>query len=249
MSLPRTKPVLTGARKHLIEAVLARIFEWRDYLGKPGIDPRVLAAIAATPRELFVPRRLSSLAYLDQPLDIGSGQRISGPSVIAVMTDLLELRPHHRVLEVGTGCGYQTAVLSRLAGAVYTVELLPELAVDAIVRLQRLGHANIAFRNGDGAEGWPAHAPFDRIILTAAAREVPQALFDQLRPGGRLVAPVGPPGPEGQTLALYLKDRQGRMAEERVMPVRFVPMVRPRRTAPVPASDIIILPRRKAAGR
>src|SRR3546814_864344 len=174
--LPQKKPLLSVDQRHLIEAIIKQVFDWQDGLGKPARGPRVMAAIAATPREAFVPRHLEEMAHLDEALDIEDGQRISQPSIVAVMTDLLDVRPGHRVLEIGTGCGYQTAILSRLANAVYSVEILPALAVGAVVRLERLGLDNVAVRNGDGAAGWQVHAPFDRIILTAAPAAVPEAL-------------------------------------------------------------------------
>ncbi|HSK41883.1 MAG TPA: protein-L-isoaspartate(D-aspartate) O-methyltransferase [Arenibaculum sp.] len=223
-------PVLVGSRRILIENIIRQVGDWRDRLGKGVLDSRALAALASVPRNEFIPRRLEELAYVDRPLDIGCGQTITQPSVVAVMTDLLEPRPTDRVLEIGTGCGYQTAVLSVLAGAVYTVEILPEVAADTALRLARLGYTNVAIRNGDRRHGWEQHAPFDAIILTAAPMVVPKSLLDQLKPGGRLVAPVGPSRPvptdavSGQRLGLMRMKISGGVTERRLLPVNFPPL-------------------------
>lgn len=228
-STRRKAPVLVGSRRILIESIIRQVGDWRDRLGKGMLDARALAALASVPRDAFVPRHLAELAYIDRPLDIGYGQTITQPSVVAVMTDLLELRPTDRVLEIGTGCGYQTAVLSVLADAVYTVEILPEVAADTALRLARLGYTNVAIRNGDGRQGWAQHAPFDAIILTAAPAAVPRSLLDQLKPGGRLVAPVGPSLPGAgagsrQRLVLMCRKQSGGVTERRSLPVNFPPL-------------------------
>jgi protein-L-isoaspartate(D-aspartate) O-methyltransferase len=186
--------------------------------------PDVLVAMRAVPRHLFVPPEIRSAAYEDLALPIGYGQSISQPVIVGLMTELLEPHRSHRVLEIGTGSGYQAAVLSRVVKQVYTIEIIAELANAARVRLESLGYGNITVRAGDGYEGWPEAAPFDRIILTSAPPQVPEALVDQLKPGGRLVAPVGH-SPFNQDLIVLDKDELGRTKQRSVIPVRFVPMV------------------------
>jgi len=186
-------------------------------------DRRVLAAVERVPREAFVPPELRHVAEADAPLPIGSGQTISQPYVVAYMTAALQLGGDERVLEVGTGSGYQTAVLAGLAREVFTVEILPELAAAARERLAALDCHNVRFRVGDGGLGWPEEAPFDRILVTAAAPAVPPALLDQLAPGGRLILPVGPPHGE-QRLELHRREPDGRVEAELLAEVRFVPL-------------------------
>lgn len=196
----------------------------RTQLMARGIgDRRVLAAMARVPREWFVPPTLKRAAYDDRPLPIGNGQTISQPYVVGWMTAHLAPRRRDRVLEVGTGSGYQTAVLARLAAKVFTTERLPDLLVEAEERFRRLGITTIATRLGDGATGWPEHAPFDAIIVTAAAPAVPQPLVDQLGPRGRLVIPVGEPAE--QELVIVTRSRGGEVNERRVGGVRFVPLI------------------------
>jgi protein-L-isoaspartate(D-aspartate) O-methyltransferase len=185
-------------------------------------DSRVLAALAAEPRHLFVPPEQTAAAYDDTPLPIGFGQTISQPYIVAYMTEALNVMPGHRVLEIGTGSGYQAAVLARLAKAVYTVEIVPALADRARQTLRELGHDNTWVRTGDGYAGWPEHAPFDRIIVTAAPDRVPQPLVDQLAVGGRLIAPVGT---FDQQLVILTKTPAG-ITSRTTLPVRFVPLVR-----------------------
>jgi protein-L-isoaspartate(D-aspartate) O-methyltransferase len=185
-------------------------------------NPAVLEVMRSTPRHLFVPESLRGHAYDDSPLPIGLGQTISQPYIVASMTELLGPQPHHRVLEIGTGSGYQAAVLSPLVSHVYTMEVVPALGLMARELLQRLGYRNITVRVGDGYQGWPEAAPFDRIILTAAPPEVPRALVSQLKNGGRLVAPVGR---EWQELVVIDKDGNGKISERIQYGVRFVPMV------------------------
>ena len=194
-------------------------------LRRRGIsDQAVLRAMEEVPRENFVAAGFVESAYADQALPIECGQTISQPYVVAYMTEQLALRPHHRVLEVGTGSGYQAAVLSCLAKQVYTIEIIEALANSARARLQSLGYRNVEVRAGDGYKGWPEAAPFDRIMLTSAPPQVPQALIDQLKPGGKLVAPVGD-SLENQNLVVLEKDAVGRTKQRSVIPVHFVPMV------------------------
>ncbi len=190
-------------------------------------DPRVLAAFARVPRRFFVPDELQDLAEGDHPLDIGYGQTISQPFIVAAMTEALQLDGRERVLEVGTGSGYQTAILCELlplANVVRTVEIVPELSHRAERILRELGYENVEFRVGDGAQGWPEAGPFDAILVAAAPDEVPPALLDQLAPGGRLVIPVGP-DPEHQELQLWRRmPGTGILDRKVLMHVRFVPL-------------------------
>ncbi len=190
-------------------------------------DRAVLKAMRATPRHLFVPEVLRDRAYDDSPLPIGFGQTISQPYIVAAMTELLEAAPHHKALEIGTGSGYQAAVLAPLVAKLYTIEIVEELAKPARELLKRLGHKNVEVRWGDGYQGWPERAPFDRILLTAAPPEVPRALTDQLKAGGKLVAPVGRYA-DDQELIVIDKDAAGKLKRRTVFGVRFVPMVKGR---------------------
>ena len=189
--------------------------------GGGGIDlsPRVLEAMGTVLRHEFVPADMTELAYADSPLPIGHGKTISQPFIVALMAELLEIQPEDRVLEVGTGLGYHAAVLASLADAVYTVELIPELADTAARAFARTGAANVTVRAGDGGRGWKEHAPFDKISAAAAPEHVPPALLEQLRPGGRLVLPLGPF--DEQTLVLITKDEAGEARTTRILPVRF----------------------------
>ena len=184
-------------------------------------DPATLAAIESVPRHLFVPESERSKAYEDQPLPIGLNQTISQPYIVALMTSLLKLRPGSRVLEVGTGSGYQAAVLSRIAGDVYSVEILKPLAERARHTLAELGYRNVHLRVGDGYKGWPDAAPFDGIIVTAAPSRIPEPLLEQLKVGGKLVIPVGD---AYQDLIVMTKRADGGFDRASVLPVRFVPM-------------------------
>lgn len=195
----------------------------RDQIERRGVrNPTVLAAMREVPRHLFVPKGLQDAAYKDTPLPIGYEQTISQPYIVGAMTQMLEVNPGSRVLEIGTGSGYQAAILSRLAKEVYSIEIVPELAAASAALLRSLGYRNVTVRHGDGYAGWPEKAPFDRIILTAAPPEIPQALIDQLARGGRLVAPEGE---SYQELVIVRKDSNGAVTRERSIPVRFVPMV------------------------
>jgi len=196
----------------------------RSQLEDRGIrDPRVLEAVRSVPRHCFVAPDLSPFAYEDRPLPIGFDVTISQPYIVAAMTELLRPQLWHRVLEIGTGSGYQAAVLSQLCGEVYSVERVPQLAAQAAELLRRLGYANVSVRTGDGFEGWPEEAPFDGIVVTAAPVELPETLVSQLARGGRLVAPVGEP--DRQELILVEKDAAGSVRRNVVFPVSFVPML------------------------
>jgi len=184
--------------------------------------PFVLRAMTTVPRHRFVPYRVRQMAYQDTPLPIGNGQTISQPYIVALMSTVLELDRAQNVLEIGTGSGYQAAVLGELAGQVYSMEIIPALGQTAQKVLQDLGYANVHVRIGDGYQGWPEKAPFDAVIVTCAPTHVPQPLQDQLAEGGRLVIPVGPA--EDQELVL-LKKINGKIQQQKIIPVRFVPMV------------------------
>lgn len=190
--------------------------------GEP-IDPAVMAVLGRIPRHEFVPGALRSRAYDNQPLPIGHGQTISQPYIVAVMTDLLKIRSGDTALEIGTGSGYQAAVLAELGVQVFTIEIIKPLAEEATERLRRLGYTKVATKVGDGYEGWPEHGPFDAIIVTAASSHVPPPLLRQLKPGGRMVIPVGPPFLT-QQLMLIEKHKDGSIATRQMMPVRFVPL-------------------------
>jgi protein-L-isoaspartate(D-aspartate) O-methyltransferase len=185
------------------------------------IDRRVLAAMVKVPREEFVPPNLRSASYEDRPLPIGYGQTISQPYIVAVMTEQLRPKPSDRVLEIGTGSGYQAAILAELVADIYTIEIVEPLAKIAEATLQRLGYKNVHVKAGDGYQGWPEHAPFDAIIVTAAPDHVPQPLSAQLKEGGRMIIPVG--GFGNQELYL-LEKKNGELQRRAVLPVRFVPM-------------------------
>ena len=196
-----------------------------DIVGEDGISPGVLEVMRTVKRHLFVPKRRQSLAYDDRPVEIGYGQTISQPFIVALMTHLLEPGPDHVVLEIGTGSGYQAAVLSPLVRNVCTIEVIPELGEAAAGRLAALGYANVETKIADGYHGWPECGPFDGIVVTAAADHVPPPLVDQLKPGGRMVIPVG--GMFAiQHLTLVEKTETGEVLTRQLLPVRFVPFTR-----------------------
>ena len=209
--------------ERLLDDIKREVRFTRKMIGKDALDPRVMDAMAKTPREEFVPNTYLEAAFDNGPLPIGHGQTISQPYIVALMTDLLELDAGDTVLEVGTGSGYQTAILSQLCRQVYTIEYVPALADLARARLHRLGYDNITAMTGNGYDGWPEHAPFDAIIVTAAASHVPQPLVDQLKPGGRLVIPVGYPHMY-QELKLVQKNEDGEIDVRDVLGVAFVPL-------------------------
>jgi protein-L-isoaspartate(D-aspartate) O-methyltransferase len=216
-------PTFSREAQESMEAQYARL---RDRMvtdqiqGRDVSDPRVLAAMRSVPRHRFVPEELRAEAYDDTPLPIGEGQTISQPYIVGLMSQLLELRGGERVLEVGTGSGYQAAVLAELAREVYTIEIVEPLARAAAATLRELGYARVVVRAGDGYRGWPEAAPFDAIIVTAAPDHVPQPLVDQLKVGGRLVIPVGE---YSQELLQCVKTPEG-LVRRSVIPVRFVPL-------------------------
>ena len=197
----------------------------REQIQDRGVsDQGVIGAMLAVPRHEFVPADLRDLAYADRPLPIGEGQTISQPYIVALMTELLELEPGDKVLEVGTGSGYQAAVASHLADSVFTIEILPGLAEQATGRLRDLGYSDVVVKEGDGYYGWPEHAPFDGIVVTAAAGHIPPPLVEQLDPGGRMVIPVGGQF-QVQQLVLVEKRPDGSVTTRSLVPVRFVPLV------------------------
>jgi protein-L-isoaspartate(D-aspartate) O-methyltransferase len=209
----------------MLRTIEDECFYTRGYTGIKALQPQVMDAMGRVLREDFVPEHLKPVAYANSPLPIGNGQTISQPFIVALMTDLLYPSKDDVILEVGTGCGYQAAVLSLLAKKVYTVEIVPTLANSAEERLHRLGYHNVEVRQGDGYKGWQEHAPFEGIIVTAAASHVPAALKDQLRPGGRLVIPVGLPSMP-QELLVVEKDEKGNFSTFDILPVAFVPLIR-----------------------
>jgi protein-L-isoaspartate(D-aspartate) O-methyltransferase len=191
--------------------------------GRASLDERVLAAMRKVPRHEFVPARQRHAAYRNRPLAIGAGQTISQPFIVALMTDLLAIKPGDKVLEIGTGSGYQAAVLGELAADVYTIEIVENLGKEAAATLERLGYKNVHARIGDGYKGWPEHAPYDSIIVTAAPDHVPPALIEQLKPGGRLVIPVGK---LAQELLIITKNADGSTTRQQIVSVQFVPLTR-----------------------
>lgn len=212
------------AQEDLLQQITTDAAETASWTGREHFSPAVMDAMRAVPRHAFVPPQEQFFAYDNRPLGIGFGQTISQPYIVAVMTELLDLTTADRVLEVGTGSGYQTAVLARLARKVYSIEVIPALARAARARLATLGYDNVEVRDGDGYQGWPEAAPFEAIIVTAAPPSVPPALTEQLAIGGRLVIPIGPAG-EAQMLYRCCKRADGTLDLQRKLPVAFVPMV------------------------
>ena len=206
-------------RRHMLAEIAAGTFELRDMIGKPALDERVMAAMGRVPRHEFVPVELQLFAYANIPLPIGSEKTISQPFIVALMTDLLDIGPDDVVLEIGTGLGYQAAVLAQLAHQVYSIEIIEELAHQAAQRLRRQGSANVELRIGNGYHGWSEHAPFDKVIVTAAPDLIPPPLIHQLKAGGKMVVPAGLPA--AQQLVLVEKDGNGRTTMREVLQVRF----------------------------
>jgi protein-L-isoaspartate(D-aspartate) O-methyltransferase len=206
-------------RRHMVEVVAIHTELSSDELGQAALDERVMAAMQRVPRHRFVPEPVMAYAYQDMPLPIGFDKTISQPFIVALMTDLLDPGPHDSVLEIGTGLGYQAAILSELAGQVWSVEVIEEFARQAEATLRHLGRTNVAIHIGDGTRGWPEHAPFDKIIVTAAAMQCPPALLEQLKPGGRMVLPMG--AADGQRLTIVDKTAAGQCKFRTHIPVRF----------------------------
>lgn len=214
-----------SARKKMVAEIESDVVQTGSYLGKLRLDGAVLNALSKVPRHEFVPQDQRAYAYENRPLAIGYGQTISQPYIVAVMTDLLQLKPSDRVLEIGTGSGYQAAILSELVAEVYSMEIIGALSTQAAERFQRLGYANIKSRHGDGYYGWEAFAPYDAVIVTAAADHVPPPLLQQLKPGGKMVIPVGGKFTI-QQLVIIEKSEQGQATTRQILPVQFVPLTR-----------------------
>ncbi|MEE4145408.1 MAG: protein-L-isoaspartate(D-aspartate) O-methyltransferase [Halieaceae bacterium] len=214
---------MSPERARMLAAIRESVRESAGYTGRAQLSDRVMSAMGSVPREEFVLPAYRRRAYDNTPLPIEAGQTISQPLIVALMTDLLDPQPGDVVLEVGTGSGYQAAVLAGLVKQVYSVEIVEELAVSAAAVLDRLGYDNVTVRAGDGYAGWPEHAPFDGIIVTAAADEIPPPLLEQLKPGGKLVIPVGEEHGY-QELLLIETGENGEVRERSVLPVRFVPL-------------------------
>ena len=211
-------------RQRMVAEVEAMYAETRGPTGLAAMSPQVRAALGKVERHRLVPPGQQALAYRNHPLPIGRGQTISQPYIVALSTELVALQPQHNVLEVGTGSGYQAAVLAEIAQRVYSIEIIDSLAREAKENLAKLDYRNIEIKIGDGYQGWPEKAPFDAIVVTAAAPQVPGALLAQLKAGGRMVIPVGAAG-QTQELVLVTKEMDGTSRQKRVLPVRFVPLL------------------------
>lgn len=220
-------------REVLLAAIRTLASQASGEIGKSGFDERVMAAMAKVPRHEFVPIEAQAFAYANAPLPIGCGKTISQPFMVAAMTDLLNLQPTDSVLEIGTGLGYQAAILAELASTVYSVELIEDLAESAKKRLERQGYTNVHLRIGNGYYGWPEHAPFDRVIVTAAPDLIPPPLIYQLKAGGRMVLPVGVP--QAQRLIVADKDANGRVTTRELMQVLFSVLDEPEQRASRPS--------------
>jgi protein-L-isoaspartate(D-aspartate) O-methyltransferase len=206
-------------RQSMIAEIAVHAIYVSARIGKAALSRRVMEAMEAVPRHAFVPVELQAYAYANTPLPIGYDKTISQPFIVALMTDLLDIQPDDTVLEIGTGLGYQATVAATLARKVYSVEVIEELSEQAQQRLARLGIANVELRIGNGCHGWAEHAPFDKVIVTAAPDLIPPTLLDQLKPGGKMVIPAGLP--DAQQLILVDKDANGRVATKEILPVRF----------------------------
>jgi protein-L-isoaspartate(D-aspartate) O-methyltransferase len=216
---PMDEGHLAILRRHMVEMIAIHADLAADEIGKAMLDERVMVAMRKVPRHRFVPAALAAYAYQDTPLPIGFDKTISQPFIVALMTDLLSPQSNEKVLEVGTGLGYQTAILAELAGQVWSIEIIEEFASLAQEILRQLGYPKVEIRVGDGSRGWSEHAPFDKILVTAAADKPPAGLLDQLKPDGRLVMPIGPE--EMQRLTVVEKDATGQTRVRSLLPVRF----------------------------
>jgi protein-L-isoaspartate(D-aspartate) O-methyltransferase len=216
---PMNEKHLAILRRHMVEVIEIQADLMAEELGKAVIDERVLAAMLRVPRHLFVLAPLAPHAYEDMPLPIGFGKTISQPFMVALMTDLLDPKPQDVLLEIGTGLGYQSAILAELVAHVWSVEIVEEFAIEAERRFHQLGYSNVDIRAGDGARGWVEHAPYDKILLTAAAERPPAALLEQLKPEGRMVLPMGPP--DAQMLTVINMDANRQTSFRELIPVRF----------------------------
>ncbi|MDX1518954.1 MAG: protein-L-isoaspartate(D-aspartate) O-methyltransferase [Gammaproteobacteria bacterium] len=213
----------SSQRAQMLSAIEQDIRSTSSYTGLDTFSPAVMTAMRTVPRHEFVPDSMKEYAYWNRPLPIGHGQTISQPYIVALMTELAQVKQDSVVLEVGTGSGYQAAVLAEIVNQVYTIEIVRPLGLRARETLQRLGYANIEVRIGDGYHGWPDAAPFDAILVTAAPEKIPQPLIDQLKTGGRMVIPIGPQG-QVQSLKVLEKSNDGRIVQTDALPVSFVPL-------------------------
>lgn len=221
---PMTEQHLAILRRHMVEIIDMHFDLAGAEIGKTAPDPALRRALLDMPRHLFVPAQLMAVAYQDTPLPIGFDKTVSQPFISALMLDLLGVEPGHRVLEIGTGLGYQAALMAEMGALVWSVEVVEEFAEAARARFAAIGH-DISVRVGDGSRGWAEHAPFDRILVTAAAGAPPAALVDQLKPGGRMVLPIG--GKEVQQLSLVAKQEDGAVQTSEILPVRFTRLETP----------------------
>ena len=222
-TLSQTDAQFEQARNKLVKEIEADVQQTSIYLDKEALDPRVMKSMATVPRHQFVPLKQRPFAYQNRPLPIGHGQTISQPYIVAIMTDLIKPKPGDRVLEIGTGSGYQAAILSELVKEVYTIEIIKPLGEEARSRFENLNYKNIQTRIGDGYYGWKEAAPFDGIVVTAAASHVPPPLVQQLKPGGRMIIPVGSAFMV-QHLVIVEKSLQGKITTRQILPVQFVPL-------------------------
>ena len=222
-SFSQVEDIYTLARQAMVQDIAADVIATSAYINKKTFDPKIMTAMGKVPRHEFVPRIQQQFAYENRPLAIGHGQTISQPYIVALMTDLIEPEQKHKVLEVGTGSGYQAAILSELVDQVFTMEIIEPLGNQAREKLKQLQYANVNVRIGDGYYGWEEHGPFDSIVVTAAASHIPPPLILQLKPGGRMVIPVGSRFMV-QQLMMVKKDAKGKVTTHQILPVRFVPL-------------------------
>jgi protein-L-isoaspartate(D-aspartate) O-methyltransferase len=216
---PMTEKHLAVLRRHMVDLIAIHADLASEELGRDALDDRVMEVMLRVPRHMFVPSQVAPYAYQDMPLPIGFDKTVSQPFMVALMTDLLDPQPHESVLEIGTGLGYQTAILAELAGQIWSVEIVEEFVRHAEDLLKHFSLSNIGIRVGDGSRGWPEHAPFDKVMATVAPKRTPPAWTDQLKPGGRIVLPIG--APDEQWLTVIDKDAEGQTTSRKIIPVRF----------------------------